>query len=40
LHEREIVSKAVYTRVVGRLETDNQVWVMRLFRKPAQNLSE
>jgi hypothetical protein len=32
LHEREIVTEAVYTRVVGRLEADNQVRVMRLFR--------
>ena len=32
LDEREVVAQTVYARVVGRLETDNQVWVIGLFR--------
>ena len=32
LHECEVVSKAVYTRVVGCIKTDNQIWIAGLFR--------
>jgi hypothetical protein len=32
LDEREVVAKTVYSGVVGRIETDNQIWIMRLFR--------
>jgi hypothetical protein len=32
LDEREVVAQTVYARIVGRLETDNQVWVIGLFR--------
>jgi hypothetical protein len=32
LHEREVVSQAVYTRVVGSIKADNQIRIMRLFR--------
>jgi len=32
LDEREVVAKTVYTCVVGRLEADNQIWIVRLFR--------
>ena len=31
LHQREVVTETVYSRVVGGLETDNQVFVKRLF---------
>ncbi len=31
LHEREVVAKAVYSRVVGCIKTDNQIWIGRLF---------
>ena len=32
LHQREVVSQAVYSRVVGCIKADNQVWIERLFR--------
>ena len=31
LHDCEVVTKAVYSRVVGCIETDNQIFVKRLF---------
>src|SRR6185295_11070555 len=31
LHEREVVAKTVYARVVGCIETDNQIWIVWLF---------
>ena len=31
LHNCEVVAKAVYTRVVGCIEADNQIFVKRLF---------
>src|SRR5689334_23765939 len=30
LHQSEVVAETVYSRVVGGVETDNQVWVVRL----------
>ena len=38
--ERQVVAKTVYSRVVGCIKTDNQVWIDRLLGQPAQNLSE
>ena len=32
LHQREVISKTVYPRVVGCIKADNQIWVERLFR--------
>jgi hypothetical protein len=40
LHQREVVAKTVNSSVVGCIKTDNQVGIVRLFWKPAQNLSE
>jgi hypothetical protein len=40
LNDCQVVTQAVYTRVVSRLEADNQVFIGRLFWQLAQNLSE
>jgi hypothetical protein len=40
LNNCQVVAKAVYTRVVGCIKTDNQVFVDRLSWQLAQNLSE
>jgi hypothetical protein len=31
LYEGEVVAETVYSRVVGCVEADNQVWIGRLF---------
>jgi hypothetical protein len=32
LDKREVVAQTVYSRVVGCIKTDNQIWIMGLFR--------